>query len=65
VPELSAFEGKAIHAPWNDPARLKASGYPKPMVDLDASRRAALAAYRSCKAPREPHVEAKSNPKTR
>ena len=29
VPELAAFEGKAIHTPWTDPARLRASGYPR------------------------------------
>jgi len=60
VPELAAFEAKAIHKPWSDPERLRASGYPKPMVDLDESRVAALAAYRSCKAPGKPHVEARS-----
>jgi deoxyribodipyrimidine photo-lyase len=60
VPELAAFEGKTIHTPWADPERLRASGYPKPMVDLNASREAALAAYRSCKAPRKPHVEKRS-----
>ena len=47
VPELSAFAGKAIHAPWRDPARLRACGYPAPMVDLAATRTAALDAYRA------------------
>ena len=56
VPELAAFDGAAIHQPWKDPARMRAVGYPKPMVDLDASREAALAAYRACKAPPGPHV---------
>jgi deoxyribodipyrimidine photo-lyase len=65
VPELSIYEGKAIHAPWNDAARLKASGYPRPMVQLDPSRRAALAAYRTCKAPHGPHVEMRSTEKKR
>ncbi len=60
VPELAAFEGKAIHTPWTDPARIRASGYPQPMVDLSASREAALKAYRACKAPPGPHVEARS-----
>lgn len=46
VPELSAFAGGAIHAPWRDPARLRASGYPAPMVDLATTRAAALDAYR-------------------
>jgi deoxyribodipyrimidine photo-lyase len=60
VPELKAYEGKSIHKPWADPKRLAASGYPKPMVELDASRVAALAAYRTCKAPGQPHVETRS-----
>jgi hypothetical protein len=34
------------------------------MVELDVSREAALAAYRSCKAPRKPHVEPRSPRKT-
>ena len=49
VPELAAYEGKAIHQPWLDPARLREAGYPEPMVDLRSSRTAALAAYQSCK----------------
>jgi deoxyribodipyrimidine photo-lyase len=60
VPELAAFDGKSIHKPWVDPKRLRASGYPKPMVDPDASREAALAAYRSCKVPEKPHVEGRA-----
>jgi len=65
VPELAAFERKTIHKPWTDAERLRASGYPKPMVDLDTSREAALAAYRTCKAPGHPHVEARSARKKR
>ena len=65
VPELAGFEGKAIHAPWTDPGRLRASGYPTPMVALDASREAALAAYRSCKAPGNPHVDSRRTQKQR
>ena len=50
VPELRGFAGKSIHEPWFDPTRLRASGYPRePIVDLGASREAALAAYRACK----------------
>ncbi len=50
VPELRGFVGKSIHEPWSDPARLRASGYPRePLVELGASREAALAAYRACK----------------
>ena len=65
VPELASYEGKSIHTPWTDPERLRASGYPKPMVDLDESRRAALAAYRTCKAPGNPHVETRARQITR
>jgi deoxyribodipyrimidine photo-lyase len=50
VPELRGFAGKFIHEPWSDPERLRASGYLlEPMVELGASREAALAAYRACK----------------
>jgi deoxyribodipyrimidine photo-lyase len=60
VPELASYESTSIHRPWTDPERLRASGYPKPMVDLGATREAALAAYRTCKASRKPHVETRS-----
>jgi deoxyribodipyrimidine photo-lyase len=49
VPELAKFTGKAIHQPWLDPPRLRASGYCEPMLDLHDSREAALAAYKACK----------------
>jgi deoxyribodipyrimidine photo-lyase len=49
VPELAAFADDAIHEPWTDPEKRRASGYPEPMIDLGKSREAALAAYRSCK----------------
>jgi deoxyribodipyrimidine photo-lyase len=49
VPELKAFAGKSIHRPWDDPQRFAASGYPEPIVDLAATREAALAAYAACK----------------
>jgi deoxyribodipyrimidine photo-lyase len=65
VPELAAFGGASIHRPWSDPARRRASGYPRPIVDLDASRQAALAAYRDCKAPQSPDVDARPQRKTR
>jgi deoxyribodipyrimidine photo-lyase len=52
VPELARVADKYIHRPWAaDPAQLAEAGirlgdeYPQPMVDLQASRRAALAAW--------------------
>ena len=51
-PELARLPDKAIHRPWEAPEPiLRAAGvrlgteYPRPLVDLDASRKAALAAY--------------------
>jgi deoxyribodipyrimidine photo-lyase len=52
VPELAALGSEDLHAPWEAaPLTLKAAGielgktYPRPMVDLAASRDAALAAW--------------------
>jgi len=52
VPELAGLGDKTIHRPWaTDPAALAAAGirlgieYPQPLVDLQASRKAALAAW--------------------
>jgi len=52
VPELSALENKHIHRPWEAPAgALNTAGvrlgttYPRPIVDLKASRREALDAF--------------------
>ena len=56
VPELARLENRDIHAPWSAPAsRLNAAGvnlgrdYPEPVVDLSASRKAALAAFQTLK----------------
>jgi deoxyribodipyrimidine photo-lyase len=52
VPELAKLPAAAMHAPWEaDTATLRAAGvvlgktYPHPLVDLKASREAALEAY--------------------
>jgi len=45
LPELAEAPTALLHEPWKDPALLKRSGYPAPMVDLGASRAEALAAY--------------------
>jgi deoxyribodipyrimidine photo-lyase len=56
VPELAALPNKWIHKPWlADDAVLKEAGvrigddYPKPMVDLKASRQRALDAFQTIK----------------
>ena len=49
VPELASYEGASIHRPWLDSRRLASTGYPRPIVDLAASREVALAAYQACK----------------
>jgi deoxyribodipyrimidine photo-lyase len=45
VPELSSLPAKALHEAWRHPALLATHGYPPPLVDLGASRDAALAAW--------------------
>ena len=52
VPELAALPGKHVHAPWRAPTRVLTQAgvglgrdYPLPIVDLQASRRSALAAF--------------------
>ncbi|MFC4527291.1 deoxyribodipyrimidine photo-lyase [Dyella halodurans] len=47
LPELATAPPPLLHEPWKDAALLKRSGYPAPMVDLGATRVAALDAYRS------------------
>jgi deoxyribodipyrimidine photo-lyase len=57
LPELARLTDEQIHAPWEvDAAQLSAAGvvlgahYPAPIVDLRASRAAALAAYQQMRA---------------
>ncbi|TCV97573.1 deoxyribodipyrimidine photo-lyase [Luteibacter rhizovicinus] len=50
VPELADVPASRIHAPWEDPAILRRTGYPVPLVDLKSSREDALAAYRRTRA---------------
>ena len=52
VPELEKLDNKYIHRPWSaDPALLADAGirlgtdYPEPLVDLQVSRKEALAAW--------------------
>ncbi|WP_028839687.1 cryptochrome/photolyase family protein [Thermomonas fusca] len=45
LPELAALPAKVLHEPWRHPSALAACGYPAPMIDLAASRDAALAAW--------------------
>lgn len=47
LPELADAPLPLLHEPWKDPALLKRSGYPAPMIDLQQSRVAALNAYQS------------------
>ncbi|WP_240125265.1 cryptochrome/photolyase family protein [Thermomonas alba] len=45
LPELAALPAKTLHEAWKNPSALAACGYPAPMVDMAASREAALAAW--------------------
>jgi len=50
VPELENVEGPAIHQPWTLPRLLRDRlEYPAPIVDLSASRAAAIDAFRRLK----------------
>lgn len=57
VPELANLDKRYIHHPWDAPSdKLRAAAvvlgqdYPKPIVDLKASRQAALEAFKQVKA---------------
>ena len=45
LPELASLPTQTIHEAWRHPSALTSKGYPAPMVDLGASRDAALAAW--------------------
>jgi deoxyribodipyrimidine photo-lyase len=47
LPELNGASDALLHEPWKDEALLKRSGYPRPMIDLSASRQSALDAYQA------------------
>jgi deoxyribodipyrimidine photo-lyase len=47
LPELGDAPAPLLHQPWKDPALLRRSGYPAPIVDLAASRHDALEAWRT------------------
>lgn len=45
LPGLAALSARLLHEPWRDPAAFAACGYPAPMVDVGATRAAALDAW--------------------
>ena len=47
LPELATLPPKLLHEPWRDPAALTACGYPASMVDVGATREAALGAWQA------------------
>jgi deoxyribodipyrimidine photo-lyase len=49
LPELAEASNAVLQEPWKDPAWLKRSGYPAPIVDLGGSRAQALAAYQAAR----------------
>ena len=58
VPELAGLPAKYIHAPWTAPTDVLSAAnielgktYPKPIVDLAASRKEALTRFEKIKQP--------------
>ncbi|MCG5500011.1 cryptochrome/photolyase family protein [Ectothiorhodospira lacustris] len=49
VPELKTLPERYLQAPWTAPAGLVPKDYPRPLVDLGESRKAALAAWEQLK----------------
>jgi deoxyribodipyrimidine photo-lyase len=50
VPSLHNLDSDSIHEPWEIPSLLRGKlDYPEPLVDLSASREAAIEAFRSIK----------------
>jgi deoxyribodipyrimidine photo-lyase len=47
LPELAALPAKLLHEPGRDPKALARCGYPAPMIDISASRHAALEAWQA------------------
>ncbi|MBV6416316.1 MAG: Deoxyribodipyrimidine photo-lyase [Steroidobacteraceae bacterium] len=47
IPELADLPVRLLLEPWRDPAALAARGYPAPMIDVSASRDAALTAWKT------------------
>ena len=50
LPELAAVPAPLLFQPWRDAALLQRTGYPQPLVDLNASRAQALVAYQQLRA---------------
>ena len=56
IPEIAGLPAAHIHAPWDAPKSVMAAAklelgrdYPKPIIDLDAGRARALAAFQTIK----------------
>lgn len=54
VPELADVDAASIHRPWTRPGLVESLDYPAPIVDLSATRNAALAAHARLRDGRSP-----------